>query len=74
MVERKERSAQATAAGAEPYSLTMEAAARYTGFSRTRLEQALREGHVSAVKAGRRTLVIASTLREYVASLPPARN
>ena len=71
MVTRMELSTQAVA-GPEPYSLTMEAATRYTGFSRTRLEQALREGHVSAVRAGRRTLVIASTLREYVASLPPA--
>ncbi len=68
------RSAMVTGVGVEPFSLTMEAATAYSGFSRTRLEQALKEGHVSAVKAGRRPLVIASPLRSYVASLPPARD
>ena len=70
----KDRGMVAAGVGVEPFSLTMEAAAAYTGFSRTRLEQALNDGHVSAVKAGRRTLVITSTLRAYVASLPAARD
>lgn len=59
--------------GAEPYSLTVEAATAYSGMSRTRIEALLAAGAVEAKRAGRRTLILASSLRTYIDSLPSAR-
>jgi hypothetical protein len=53
-----------------PYSLGVRDAAEHVGISRTRLEDALALGQVSAVKAGRRTLVIVESLESWIASLP----
>ena len=57
----------------EPYALTIEGAVRYTGMSRTRIEGLLSDGKVEAKRAGRRTLVLAASLRAYLDSLPAAR-
>ena len=43
------------------------------GFSRTRLEGLLSSGEVHAVRVGRRTLVVAQSLREFIDRLPAAR-
>ena len=53
-----------------PYSLGVRDAAEHVGISRTRLEDALAQGLVSAVKAGRRTLVLVESLESWVNSLP----
>ena len=57
----------------EPYALTMDGAVRYSGMSRTRIEGLLSDGKVEAKRAGRRTLVLAASLRAYLESLPAAR-
>ena len=56
-----------------PYAQQVEHACAWSGFSRTRLEGLLRDGSVRAVRAGRRTLIITASLREYIDSLPSAR-
>lgn len=45
-------------------------AAKISGQSRTRIYNLLSEGKLRAVKSGKRTLILAASLREYVASLP----
>jgi hypothetical protein len=57
----------------EPYALTMEGAVQYSGMSRTRIEGLLSEGKVEAKRVGRRTLVLAASLRAHLDSLPAAR-
>lgn len=48
-------------------------ACRKSGLSRTALYRELAAGRLKAVKAGRRTIILAESLRELIASLPPAR-
>ncbi len=56
-----------------PYSLTVDGAVRYTGMTRTRIEGLLRTEEIKAVRTGRRTLILAESLRAYIGSLPSAR-
>lgn len=56
-----------------PYAQQVRDACEWSGFSRTRLEGLMREGHVRGVRAGRRTLVLTESLRSYIDSLPNAR-
>lgn len=56
-----------------PYAQQVDHACAWSGFSRTRLEGLLRDGSVRAVRAGRRTLVLTESLREYINNLPSAR-
>lgn len=49
---------------------TMPEAVHYSGLSRTAIYEALKQGKLSARKAGRRTLIPFADLEAYLASLP----
>jgi excisionase family DNA binding protein len=53
-----------------PLLLGILEAAALAGVSRSFLYERLADGSISSVKAGRRRLVIASSLNQWVASLP----
>jgi excisionase family DNA binding protein len=53
-----------------PNYMTIEQACRYTGLSRTRIYEIL--WCLKAKKCGRRTIIPASSLDEYMQSLPDA--
>lgn len=53
-------------------AFTIPDAVRASGLARTRLYALIGNGEVDAVKAGRRTLVKADSLRAYLDSLPAA--
>jgi hypothetical protein len=55
-----------------PYAQQVEHACQWSGFSRTRLEGLLRDGHIKAKREGRRTMVLTDSLRDYIDSLPNA--
>jgi hypothetical protein len=46
---------------------------RLSGVGRTSVYEALKTGRLKAVKAGTRTLILADSAHEFVASLPPYR-
>jgi hypothetical protein len=48
-------------------------ACHISGLTKTHLYEAMGRGDIEARKCGRRTLVDMSSLRNYVARLPPAR-
>lgn len=54
----------------EPIFVTIPRAVEATGFSRTRIYDALKSGDLTAKKAGRRTLISFADLQAYLASLP----
>lgn len=54
----------------EPISITIPDAVRATGRSRTSIYEALKSGELSAKKAGRRTLISYSSLKNYLDKLP----
>ena len=47
-------------------------AIRISGFSKTSIYSAITEGRLRAVKHGVKTLILMDSLRQLVASLPPA--
>lgn len=47
-------------------------AIKASGFSRTRLYNLLGDGEIVAIKVGRRTLIKADSLRDYINKMPPA--
>jgi len=53
-----------------PIAVTISDAVKATGLSRSRLYEALKDGSLSAKKAGRQTLISFSDLQAYLASLP----
>jgi excisionase family DNA binding protein len=53
-----------------PIAVTIPDAVKATGLSRSRLYLALKDGTLSAKKAGKRTLIAFSDLEAYLASLP----
>jgi len=59
-----------------PFALSIAAAVLATGnsVSRTRLFDLIRTGEVDAVKIGRRTVVLADSLRAYIERQPRAAN
>jgi excisionase family DNA binding protein len=57
-----------------PITVTIPEAVKASGMSRTRLYDALKNGKISARKAGRRTLISFSDLQAYLASLPAYRS
>ena len=57
----------------EVIAFTIPDAAKAAGLGRTTIYELIGAGHIEARKAGGRTLVIAESLRRYVASLPPAK-
>jgi excisionase family DNA binding protein len=56
-----------------PISLTIHDAVRLSGISRTAIYEALKQGRLSAVKCGKRTLISYSSLSSFLASLPTYR-
>jgi excisionase family DNA binding protein len=53
-----------------PMSLTIHDAVRTSGISRTAIYEALKQGRLTAVKCGKRTLIPYESLTDYLASLP----
>ena len=54
-------------------TMTVGAVIEHTGLGRTAIYELLKSGRLKAVKAGRSTLILADSLRDYIASLPPAK-
>jgi len=52
------------------FSLTIDDATTYCGIGRTKLYELIREGKLTARKAGKRTLLLTEELDAYVRSLP----
>jgi excisionase family DNA binding protein len=52
---------------------SVDSAAAYTGESTWTIKNELRKGTLRAVKAGRRTLIVADSVHARAASLPPAK-
>lgn len=55
-----------------PFTFNIAGAVAASGLSRTRIYELLRSGDIEAVRCGGRTLIRASSLRAYLASLPDA--
>ncbi len=55
-----------------PLAFTIPGAVRASGLARSRLYDLMEKGEIAAFKAGRRTMIRADSLRDYLASLPPA--
>jgi excisionase family DNA binding protein len=58
---------------AERLAFSIKEAAAAVGLSRRTLYQLIGAGLLDARKAGSRTIIVAASLRSYVASLPEAR-
>jgi hypothetical protein len=56
----------------EPANVTMRTGCAFTGDSRSTMYEAIRKGEVEAVKEGRRTLLVFSSLKKRVAARKPA--
>lgn len=56
-----------------PITVTIPEAVKATGLSRSRLYEAMKDGTLTARKAGRRTLIAYTDLEAYLAGLPPFR-
>jgi predicted DNA-binding transcriptional regulator AlpA len=53
-------------------ALPIPEAQRISGLSRSEIYRRLASGDIQAVKSGSRTLVLMGSIRDYLASLPPA--
>jgi excisionase family DNA binding protein len=53
-----------------PIAVTIPEAVKLSGMSRTSIYEALKRQHITARKAGRRTLISFADLETYLASLP----
>jgi len=56
----------------EPLAYTVGNAVKVSGLARSRLYEEMRAGRIEARKAGRRTLILASSLAAFLAALPRA--
>jgi excisionase family DNA binding protein len=56
----------------EAEHLTINEASALFRIGRTKLYELINSGHIRAFKLGRRTLVLASSVREFVETLPTA--
>ena len=56
----------------EIMAMTIAEAVRTSGIGRTRLYELMASGEIAARKCGARTLILAASLREYLARLPAA--
>ena len=52
-------------------SLTINGAVQASGIARSKLYELIASGQIDARKQGRRTLVIADSLRRHIEALPP---
>ena len=57
----------------ETLLLTLKDAVKVSGFSRSRIYALAGQGKIEARKAGRRTMIVAESLRDAIGELPPAR-
>jgi hypothetical protein len=55
---------------ANPIAYAIEDVPSATGLTRTRIFQAIREGQLTARKLGRRTIIEATELHRFIATLP----
>jgi hypothetical protein len=58
--------------GVDPIALPLARATLVSGLSRSELYRRLAAGDIRAVKAGKRTLILADSLRAFLAGLPTA--
>lgn len=56
----------------EHLAYQLEEASEKSGIGRTKLYEAIRNGSLKAVKAGRRTLILATDLQSFLERLPRA--
>ena len=63
---------QTNAPRVEPIAIPVNEAAAISGISRSELYRRMAIGQIKARKSGRSTLVLMDSLREHLASLPPA--
>ncbi len=56
----------------KPMTYSIEGATQATGLPRTTIYELLGQQRLSAVKAGRRTLILADSVQSYLDSLPAA--
>ena len=56
----------------DSYTLTIPDTVRASGMSRSRVYTLLNEGELQAIRVGRRTLVLNSSLREFIDRQPRA--
>jgi excisionase family DNA binding protein len=61
---------QSTAQGNSPIAYTIRAAVWASGLSRSRIYELIAAGKIEARKEGRRTLIMAESLRRYLEALP----
>ena len=54
-------------------TLSIAAAVKASGFSRSEIYRRLADGDIAAVKLRSRTFIIMDSLREFIASLPAAK-
>jgi excisionase family DNA binding protein len=57
----------------EKMAFSVDEAAMRAGIGRDKIYGYIKDGRLSAVKAGRRTLVTADALRQLLSTLPPLR-
>jgi hypothetical protein len=57
----------------EPLTLSIADAVRWSGICRSELYVLIGAGKLKALKSGRKTLVVAASLREHVENLPAAQ-
>ena len=57
----------------DPIAVPIAEAVTYSGMSRSAVYRELATGNLRAVKSGSRTLVWVASIRDYLASLPPAK-
>ncbi len=62
----------ATPAVSDPLAITLSEAMRLSGLSRSELYRRMGNGQIHAVKAGVRTLIVMTSLKAHIASLPTA--
>ncbi len=57
----------------EPLAVRRPVAAAMLGMSKSKIDHLIGTGKIAAVKDGRALLILTKSLREYLASLPPAK-
>lgn len=50
----------------QPYALTIDGAARFSGMSRSRIYDLINAGHLKVFKIGKRTMMRTDTLRSFI--------
>ncbi len=67
---------QLTAENQAPFALSLEGAVKFTGnaVSRTRLFELINKGEIDARKVGRRTVIMADSLRDFLERQPRGPN